>query len=86
MPKNQHVTSDSTKQLEPLTVDGIRAVQIGTIIWAAAFIISLPLDNWLHTNGIEHAPAICAAGVALGLLGQMYTKRRAKRIKAGQSH
>lgn len=70
------------KELAPISVDGISAVKIGTLIWIVALAISILFKEWFVTNGISEAPAVCCAGIALGLLGQIYTRRRAKRISS----
>lgn len=69
-------------ELQPHPVDGISAVKIGTSIWAVALLPALLFDNWLNALGINYAPAICVAGVVLGLLGFRYTVRRVKRLNS----
>lgn len=80
MSEHNVVTEASPKELVPLPVNGIIAVQVGTLLWGLGLVISLFTDKWLISHGVHHTPAICIAGVGLGLLGQVYTKRRVKRL------
>jgi hypothetical protein len=72
---------ENSKELEPLPNDGVKAVQVGTLIWTIAFIISLFASTTLARHGLKYSTYICLAGIILGLLGMRYTKRRAKRIR-----
>jgi hypothetical protein len=62
--------------VEPLDVDGVRTVQVGTAIFALAFVALLPFYGRLETEGNTWLLWMCLAGVGLGLLGQEYCKRR----------
>lgn len=68
-------------ELEPLPVDGVSAVKVGTVIWAIGFLVALLARTPLQNHGINDAHWICLAGVVLGLLGQIYTRRRINRLK-----
>ena len=66
--------------LEPLEVNGITAVKVGTAIWLIATMICLIQREQLEASGRGNWVWICACGVLLGLLGIRYTRRRAARI------
>lgn len=72
---------ENSQELAPLPNDGVKAVQVGTLIWIIAFIISLFASTTLAHHGLKYSPYICLAGIVLGLLGLRYTKRRAQRIR-----
>ncbi len=78
-PKKHPESSDSS-ELAPLSVTGITAVTVGTIIWTIAFVLALVTHNWLAEHGRSDWIWIAAAGTGLGLLGMRYTRRRAIRI------
>lgn len=75
-----NVGKNTGAELEPVDVNGIAAVKIGTLVWLIATIISIPFNGWLDKHGIHYATAICISGVILGLLGTVYTKRRANKL------
>ena len=62
--------------VEPLDVDGVRTVQVGTTLFAVAFVALLPFYGPLEENGHTWLLWMCLAGVGLGLLGVEYCKRR----------
>jgi hypothetical protein len=62
--------------VEPLDVDGVRTVQVGTALFALLFVALLPFYGRLQTEGRTWLLWMCLAGVGLGLLGQEYCKRR----------
>lgn len=63
--------------VQPLDIDGTRAVAVGTLLWALAFVVLLVFfrddladadrDWWLWTS---------LAGAGLGLIGWEYTRHR----------
>lgn len=57
----------------PLRTDDVRTVQVGTVLWAVALIVFAALREW-------SAVATCGAGIALGFIGIVYTRRRAAAI------
>ena len=68
----------SWRDVEPLDVDGVRTVEVGTALWLLAFLALLPFYGrargqrrtwWLWT---------CLAGFGLGLFGLEYCRRRRK--------
>ncbi len=66
--------------LEPLEINGITAVTIGTAIWSVAAVICLFQLEQLESSGRGNWIWICACGVLLGLQGIRYARRRAARI------
>ena len=73
-------TNGEKLALEPLEINGITAVIVGTAIWLIATVICLIQQEQLEASGRGNWVWICACGVLLGLLGIRYTRRRAARI------
>lgn len=67
--------------VEPLDVTGIQSVQVGTALWAIGFVALLPFWNNLEAAGNLWWLWTCSAGMALGLFGIEYCKRRAARLQ-----
>ncbi len=65
--------------VEPLDVNGIRTVQVGTALWFVTFVALLPFYGRLREHGHLWWLWTCMAGVALGLFGLEYVRRRAGR-------
>jgi NO-binding membrane sensor protein with MHYT domain len=62
--------------LQPLDVDGVGAVAVGTVVWAVAFVVCLLLQGRLDAAGNGWWTWVCAAGALLGLPGLWYVRRR----------
>jgi hypothetical protein len=62
--------------VEPLDVDGIRTVEVGTGLWLLAFIALLPFYGRLESDGHAWWLWTCLAGFGLGLFGLEYCRRR----------
>ena len=62
--------------VEPLDVDGVRTVQVGTGLFFVAFVALLPFYGTLQEDGHTWLLWMCLAGVGLGLLGMEYCRRR----------
>jgi hypothetical protein len=73
-------TNGEKLALEPLEINGITAVMVGTIFWTVATVIMILMRDQLEASGRGNWVWICACGVLLGLLGIRYTRRRAARI------
>jgi uncharacterized membrane protein len=73
-------TNGEKLALEPLEINGITAVMVGTIVWTVATVIMILRRDQLEASGRGNWVWICACGVLLGLLGIRYTRRRAARI------
>jgi hypothetical protein len=69
-------------EVKPLDVDGVRAVAVGTVLWAVALVALLPFWGRLSDDGHLWWVGMCAAGTALGLLGMAYVTRRRAAIRA----
>lgn len=67
--------------VEPLDVDGVRTVQVGTALFLLGFLGLLPFYGRLEESGRTWLLWMCLAGVGLGLLGVEYCKRR-RRFRA----
>ncbi|WP_246081551.1 DUF2530 domain-containing protein [Nocardioides litoris] len=62
--------------VEPLDVDGVRTVEVGTGIFLLAFLGLLPFYGRLEEDGHTWWLWMCLAGVGLGLFGMEYCRRR----------
>lgn len=71
--------------VEPLDVDGVRTVQVGTALFALAFVALLPFYGRLEEDGRTWLLWMCLTGVGLGLLGMEYCKRR-RQVRAEREH
>jgi hypothetical protein len=63
-------------RVEPLDVDGVRTVAVGTGLWLLAFLLLLPFYGRLEDDGRLWWLWTCLAGFGLGLLGWDYCRRR----------
>lgn len=68
--------------VDPLDVDGIRTLQIGTVLWGVAFLMLLPFSGSLQDHGHLWWLWTCAAGLGLGLLGIDSCKRHKRKREA----
>jgi Protein of unknown function (DUF2530) len=68
--------------VDPLDVDGIRTLQVGTGLWALGFVMLLPFYGRLKADGHLWWLWTCVAGFGLGLLGWDYCRRRSARRRA----
>lgn len=62
--------------VEPLDVDGVRTVEVGTAVFFVAFLALLPFSGRLKDDGHTWWLWMCLAGVGLGLFGLEYCRRR----------
>ncbi len=60
----------------PLDLDGVRTMQVGTAIWAVAFVLLLPFYSRLDEADRLWWLWTCLAGFGLGLVGWDHTRRR----------
>lgn len=62
--------------VEPLDVDGVHTVVVGSAVWAVAFVALVPFYSRLAAEDAEWVLWTCLAGLGLGLLGLAYCRRR----------
>lgn len=62
--------------VEPLDVDGVRTVQVGTALFLLGFLALLPFYGRLSESDSTWWLWMCLTGVGLGLLGLEYCRRR----------
>jgi hypothetical protein len=63
--------------VEPLDLDGVRTVTVGTVLWFVAFVALLPFYGRLEESGRLWWLWACMAGFGLGLFGiEICRKRR----------
>ena len=65
-----------TPEVEPLAVDGVRAVLVGTALWLAALIVLLLLHHQLAARGAQWWIWTTLAGALFGLPGLWFVLRR----------
>jgi hypothetical protein len=68
--------------VEPLDVTGVRTVMVGTGLFVVALLALLPFTDELRDEGRLWWLWTCGAGIALGLFGISYCRRRAAAIAA----
>jgi hypothetical protein len=69
-------------QVDPLDVDGVRTVAVGTVMWLVAFVLLLPFYGRLQSEDKVWWLWTCLAGFGLGLLGLDYCRRRRRARQA----
>jgi hypothetical protein len=62
--------------VEPLDLDGVRTMQVGTALWAVALVLLLPFYGRLREDGHLWWLWTCVAGFGLGLVGWDHVRRR----------
>lgn len=70
--------------VDPLDVDGVRTVAVGTALWGVAFVMLLPFYGRLQDSGHLWWLWTCAAGFGLGIIGWDYCRRRRNAKRAGK--
>lgn len=65
--------------VEPLDVDGVRTMQVGSVLWLAAFVMLLPFYGALKDAGHTWFLWTCLAGFGLGMFGVAYCRRRQRK-------
>lgn len=69
--------------VEPLDVDGVRTVAVGTALWGIAFVALLPFAARLQDDGRLWWLWTCLTGFGLGLFGVEFCRRRRAQHAAG---
>jgi len=72
--------------LKPIENNGILAVSVGMALWTTGLICLFFARSWLKSTGRQDWLWIALAGVILGGLGQIYTRRRAAKVAAHGWH
>ncbi len=68
-------------EVEPMDVDGVRTMTVGTIIWGVIAIGLLPFAGNLEADGRIWWMWTAVAGFGLGLIGLEYCRRRKKALR-----
>jgi hypothetical protein len=81
------VTEERYAHVEPLDVDAVRTVQVGTLLWAVALVGCVIFRQQLEDAGRGWWTWACVAGVVLGGIGVIITTQRRRRLarNSGQS-
>lgn len=82
-PPDRHEIGNRTylvAPVEPLDVDGVRTVQVGTGLFVLAFLGLLPFYGRLEEADRTWLLWMCLAGVGLGILGVEICRRRSHRL------
>lgn len=69
--------------VEPLDVDGVRTLEVGTLLWLIGFLALLPFYGRLVDDGYLWWLWTCMAGFGLGLFGLEFCRRRRKTRESG---
>lgn len=79
-------TMHKVAEVEPMDVDGVRTMTVGTIIWGVIAIALLPFLGNLENDGHTWWMWTAVAGFGLGMFGLEYCRRRrnALRMKPGK--
>ena len=70
--------------VDPLDVDGVRTLAVGTALWGVAFVLLVPFSGRLRDDGHLWWMWTCVAGFGLGLLGWDYCRRRRNARQAAE--
>lgn len=75
--KKTHKVAD----VEPMDVDGVRTMTVGTIVWGVITIALLPFIGALEADGRTWWVWTSLAGFGLGLIGIEYCRRRRSALR-----
>lgn len=78
-------TTYKVAAVEPLDVDGVRTVAVGSGIWLVVFLALLPFLGRLQASGSVWWLWTCIAGFGLGLIGVEYCRRRRNALRMDPS-
>ena len=76
-PGDSHRVAD----IEPLDVDGVHTVAVGSALWLVALLALLPFVETLRDSGRLWWLWTCIAGFGFGLLGLEYCRRRRNALR-----
>ncbi len=71
-----------TARVQPLDVTGVRTVAVGAVLWLIALVYCAVSYSSLRDHGHGWWLWTCVAGLALGLLGLEYCRRRRRRLES----
>lgn len=74
-------TTHKVAKVEPMDVDGVRTMTVGTIIWGVVAIALLPFLGNLESTGRTWWMWTAVAGFGLGLIGLEYCRRRKNALR-----
>lgn len=74
-------TTHKVAEVEPMDVDGVRTMTVGTIIWGVIAIALLPFLDNLESTGRIWWMWTAVAGFGLGLIGVEYCRRRKNALR-----
>lgn len=69
-------TTHRVAEVEPMDVDGVRTMTVGTILWGVVAVAMLPFLGTLEEQGRTWWLWTALAGLGLGLIGIEYCRRR----------
>lgn len=73
-------TTHRVAEVQPMDVDGVRTMTVGTIIWGVVAVALLPFLGNLEADGRTWWMWTAVAGFGLGLIGLEYCRRRRNAI------
>ncbi len=73
--KRTYIVAD----VDPLDVDGVRTVAVGSVLWLVGFVLLLPFAGRLAETDRLWWLWTCLAGFGLGVIGWDYCRRRRNR-------
>ncbi len=62
--------------VDPLDLDGVRTMQVGTALWGVALLLLLPFRGELAARDATWWIWVCVAGFGLGLVGWDHCRRK----------
>ncbi len=74
-------TTHKVADVEPMDVDGVRTMTVGTIVWGVAAVALLPFLGTLDADGRTWWVWTALAGFGLGLIGIEYCRRRRNALR-----
>jgi hypothetical protein len=74
-------TTHRVAEVEPMDVDGVRTMTVGTIVWGVIAIALLPFLGTLDDDGRTWWLWTAVAGFGLGLIGIEYCRRRRNALR-----
>lgn len=69
-------TTHKVASVEPMDVDGVRTMTVGTILWGVVAVALIPFLGTLEADGRTWWTWTALAGLGLGLIGIEYCRRR----------